>query len=180
MNRKLLLIFSFVLFLALLTGCRGSKDKLSKSGPTATPIPNPNTDKATVTGKIFSTSANKPYPKAPVWLAEVYRSGDNGAYVLDHAFSPASFADDNGAFVISNVDPKEYVIVVGDPDNVYVVIPDDTGRARVWKTEAGKILDVGTLNVSLVPATPSTASTPTPASAYPSPQTKSPASNPYP
>jgi hypothetical protein len=49
------------------------------------------------------------------------------------------------------VDPKEYVIVVGDPEGIYEVIPDDAGRARVWNTEADKVLDVGQLSVSMSP-----------------------------
>jgi hypothetical protein len=153
MKRKpLLWILSFIFTLALITGCRGGKDKTSADE--ATPIPEPDTAKATVTGKVFSTTLNQPYPKAAVWLAEVYRQGGDGAYVLDHAFSPAVWADDNGVFVIANVDPKEYVIVIGDPEGLYEVIPDDSGRARVWKTEAGKVLDVGQLSVALSPPTP--------------------------
>ncbi len=169
MNRKLSLILVFILILAFFTGCR------TGGRPSA---PKPDAGKATVKGKVFSTSENKPYPKAPVWLAEVYRQGEEGAYVLDHAFSPAAFADDKGFFVISNVEPKEYVIVVGDPDGLYVVIPDDAGRARVWKTEADKILDVGTINVSLSPSV-QPAVKPSPQEVYPAPKKSTPV-NPYP
>lgn len=166
MNRKLLLMLAVVLSLAILTGCKPKAARPPK-------VSTPDDQKATVTGRVISTSNNKPYPKAPVWLAEVYRSGGDGAYVLDHAFSPAAFADDQGYFVIANVDPKEYVIVVGDPDGVYVVIPDDAGRARVWQAEKGKILDVGVLNVSLVvPTAEPIHPTSTPVSGYPSPVKK--------
>jgi hypothetical protein len=153
MNRKLWIwIFSFIFTVALITGCRGSKDKSSTVKATA--IPEPEAGQTTVTGKIFSTTLNQPYPKAAVWLAQVYREGEDSAYVLDAASSPAEYADENGVFVIANVEPTEYVIVVGDPETEYVVIPADTGRARIWATEAGKILDVGQLNVSLSPKTP--------------------------
>lgn len=153
MNRKLFIIIAGLTFiLAVLTGCRGAKNKTS--GAKSTSIPAPAAEKASITGIVFSTPTNKPYPKAAVWLAEVYRQGDNGAYLLNVASSPAVYANQQGVFVFNNVDPKEYVIVVGDPENSYVVIPDDTGRARVWKTEGGKILDVGQLNVALDPAVP--------------------------
>ncbi len=153
MNRKqLMLMTGFILFLAVLSGCRGSKNKTS--AVKATSIPSPEAEKATVTGKVFSTSANKAYPKAAVWLAEVYRQGGNGVYVLDHAFSPGVYADEQGVFVIPNVDPKDYVIVIGDPDGLYEVIPDDTGKARVWNLAGGQVLDVGQLSVSLAPPTP--------------------------
>jgi hypothetical protein len=153
MNRKpLIFILGFIFTLALLTGCRGSKDETPVGQ--ATPIPAPEAGKTTVTGSVFSTSANRPYPKAAVWLAEVYRQGGEGAYVLDHAFSPAIYADENGVFVIANAPVKEYVIVVGDPEGAYEVIPDEKGTARVYNTEDGKVLDVGQINVSLSPPTP--------------------------
>jgi hypothetical protein len=151
-RKQLLWMLSVILTLALITGCRGAKDKTSAGKATA--IPEPEAAKATVTGKVFSTTLNQPYPKAAVWLAQVYRQGEEGAYVLDAAASPAEYADENGVFVIANINPAEYVIVIGDPETDYVVIPDDTGRARVWKPEAGKVLDVGQLNVSLSPKTP--------------------------
>ena len=74
--------------------------------------------------------------------------------MLDAAHSPAVYADGEGVFVIANVDPTEYVIVIGDPEGAYEVIPDDSGRARVWKPYSGEVLDVGQLNVSLSPPTP--------------------------
>jgi predicted small lipoprotein YifL len=155
MNRKLLIwMTGLILIVATLSGCRGKGNKAVPVGDQSTPIPLPADQKATVTGYVFSTPDNKAYPKAPVWLAEVYRQGGNGVYVLDHAFSPGVYADDQGVFVISDVDPKEYVIVVGNPEGNYVVIPDDTGHARVWNVEAGKILDVGKLDVSLSATTP--------------------------
>ena len=138
MTRKLLIwLIGFILILAALSGCRGKggQTNIAQQGAQNTPIPAPDDQKATVTGFVFSTATNKPYPKAPVWLAEVYRQGGNGVYVLDHAFSPAVYADDQGNFTIPNVDPKEYVIIVGDPEGTYVVIPDDSGRARVWQTK---------------------------------------------
>lgn len=153
MNRKpLIVILSFILFLVVLPGCQGSKNKTSAEK--ATPIPKPDSEKATVTGKVISTPLNQPYPNVPVFLAEVFRQGEYGAYVLNFTFSPSTFADAQGVFVLPNIDPKEYVIVVGNPEGNYEIIPDDAGKARTWKLEAGKILDVGQLYVSLSPPTP--------------------------
>ena len=150
--KPFMLTLGFILFLAVFTGCRGSKDKTSAEK--ATSIPSPESEKATVTGKVFSTTLNQPYPKVPVFLAEVYRNGEDGAYVLNITFSPSIFADEQGVFVITNIDPREYVIIIGNPEDRYEIVPDDSGRVRVWKTEPGKILDVGQLNVSLSPPTP--------------------------
>lgn len=155
MSRKLMIgMTGLFLLLALLVSCRGKGSTPGAANGNNTPVAQPEDQKGTVTGNVISTTTNKPYPKVPVWLAEVFRQDGNGAYVLNLASSPAVYADDNGAFVIANVDPKDYVIVVGDPEGQYVVIPDDSGKARVWNVEAGKILDVGTLDVSLSPLTP--------------------------
>ena len=145
--KRIVLFFCIALILALFTGCKG--DNPSESKGTAVPAPDEN--KVTVTGSVFSTTLNAPYPKASVWLAEVFREGGDGVYVLDHAFSPAVYADDQGVFVIPNIDPKEYVIIIGDPEGYYEVIPSDDGTAKVWYTESGKVLDVGQLSVSLSP-----------------------------
>jgi hypothetical protein len=84
-----------------------------------------------------------------VRLAEVARQGDEGAFVLDTAFSPGDITDDTGHFRFDNVDAKEYVIVVGDVYSVYKIIAEPSGQARVWKAEPDQILDVGELRVDL-------------------------------
>jgi hypothetical protein len=101
-----------------------------------------------VTGKIISTISNKPI-KTMVWLAEVHQQGDQGAYVLNAASSPGIYTDEKGIFVLANIDPREYVIVVGDPEGQNEAITDSSGKPKVWNITANLIYDTGELKVGL-------------------------------
>lgn len=141
--------YILALCLALwLASCQSVK-QISSSNPFPTAPPSPQAGKTTIIGKVTSKTDGKPVSNVAVRLADVYHQGEEGAYVLDGAFSPGDITDEQGDFAIQNVDAKEYVIVVGDVYAKYEVIPDSSGRARVWKTESGNVLDVGDLQVNL-------------------------------
>ncbi len=118
--------------------------------PTATLMPTPtyaapSADKTTVIGRVVNTSG-QPYQNLTVRLAEVYYATDDptqGAYVLDAAFSPGGITDQDGYFIIPDIKPMDYVLVLGSPDAAYKIIENEEGKAKVWHTEAGKILDMG-------------------------------------
>ena len=131
----------------MVTACL-KQEPLSTPTITSTPIQKPKSGKATVTGKVISTITNKPL-HISVWLAEVHRQGDQAIYLLNSANSPSVFADDNGIFVLSNVPPMEYVIIIGNTEGLNVVIKDETGKPKVWNIPADKILDTGELKVAL-------------------------------
>ncbi len=111
-----------------------------------TPLSQPIPGKATVTGIILSLS-NQPIPQIPVWLAEVFRQGEGGIYVLDSTSSPGAYTDEKGIFVIHNVNPGEYVIVVGDPESWYEIIAEPSGKAKVWNIPPNQIVEVGKIQV---------------------------------
>jgi hypothetical protein len=125
----------------------GNRSVTSVSG-NPTPIQKPQSGKAVVTGKVISSISNEPLAES-VWLAEVTRQGDQGAYALNAVSSPSIFADANGIFVIANVDPREYVIIVGNPESQNVVITDSSGKPKVWDIKADQIFDTGELKVKL-------------------------------
>lgn len=140
----LLLLFSLV------TGC-----KREIAGPLVSPL-QPEAGKATIIGRVISRSTESPFVNVPVRLAEVYRQEggeeNEGAFVLDDAFSPGALTDEYGRFIFKNVEPKEYVIVVGNVSaSAYEIIPDPSGRARVWDIPADQVFDVGDLRVELGP-----------------------------
>jgi hypothetical protein len=137
------------ILLPLFTACGRQSASITIGVPTPTPIPRPEPGKATITGNLFSTNSDKPLPNTAVWLAEVVRQGEQGAYVLDAVFSPGVYADENGIFVISNVIPGEYVIVVGDPESQHEIISESSGKAKVWDIPADQIYDVGELTITL-------------------------------
>jgi hypothetical protein len=143
MDPKRVLILA--LLALLLAACQADEDA-------TTPVPTLAPGKATVIGRVVADETSQPIPRRPVWLSEVVRQGDQAIFVLNTISSRSSPTDRQGRFVIANVDPKEYVIVVGDPhSNDYAIISEAPDTARVWKLEADKILDVGELRVWFKP-----------------------------
>lgn len=143
MDPRRVLIFSILSL--LLVACQSGQG-------TAPPLPTLAPGKAMVIGRVVADETGQPIPLRPVWLSEVLRQGDQAIFVLNTLSSYSSPTDQQGRFVIANVDPKEYVIVVGDPySNDYDIISEARDTARVWKLEADKILDVSELRVWFKP-----------------------------
>lgn len=112
------------------------------------PLFTPEPGRTTVIGKVISLSG-QPVPQVPVWLAEVVRQGEEGVYVLDSRSSPGAYTNEEGVFVIPNVNPGEYVIVIGDPEGLYEIITEPSGKAKVWNIPPDLVFDIGELRVSL-------------------------------
>lgn len=111
-------------------------------------VTQPDSGKTTVVGRVASKQNGEPLANTPVRLAEVTREG-SGAYVLDEAQSPGAITDEQGNFVIANIDVHEYVLVIGEATDTYDIIADDSGKPRVWQTQPGETLDVGELQADL-------------------------------
>lgn len=137
-----LILSSFLLILLLTAACQGAPE-----GPT---VASPEAAKTTVRGRVMTQG--QPLVDVAVRLAEVHREADNpdeGAYVLDGAFSPGARTDGEGYFVMENIEPIEYVLVVGDVYGIYTVVANSDGRPKVWQTQAGQVVDFGVVNVTL-------------------------------
>jgi hypothetical protein len=67
--------------------------------------------------------------------------------VLDTANSPSAITRTDGSFAFINIEPGDYVIIVGDVEGVHTIIAEPGGRATVYTAEQGETLDVGTLEV---------------------------------
>ncbi len=139
-----LVTLSFILL--AVTACAMQPTSAQLATPPA--VPTPEAGKATVTGRIYSTTNKGPIAPA-VWLAEVFGTDTEKYYLLDQSNSPSRYADKNGYFVITNVKPQEYVIIVGQPEGENEVIKDETGKAKIWTVPADQVLNVGQLNVTL-------------------------------
>jgi hypothetical protein len=135
----------FFLFWLLL----GAACSTPSATPPAMPSPTPTLapGKGMVIGRVVSQGTGRPISQQRIWLAEVYREGGPGAYILDTSLSPFGFSDQTGQFVIANVNPKEYVIVIGDPFSDYSVIVDDTGNTKAWSIPADQMINTGDLAV---------------------------------
>ncbi len=146
MNKNKSLILVLFTLLLLVTAC--GKASATDTSIIPTTIQTPESGKAVVTGKVFSTTTNQPLT-TQVWLAEVHRQGDQAVYVLNATSSPGIYSDKAGVFVLKNITPQEYVIVVGNPEGQNEVINDDSGKPKVWNIPADQIYDVGELKVTL-------------------------------
>jgi len=175
MNRKL--ITFCLLFLLLLSSCnKGLPSTINPEVlPTGTPPPPPESGKATAIGQIKHQDGS-PFNDVIVRLANVARDaqGKGGAYILDIGRSPTTNTDAYGSFIIDNIDPGDYVIVIGDVEvpQLYEVVQESNGDAKVWTFPVDQVTDVGTLTVSFFIPTlvPTNSGGPYPEpTAYPSP-----------
>lgn len=135
--------FLFIILVITLSGCSTISHQ-EKS------LPSPETGKAIIIGRVLDLNGNS-LKGTTIRLAEVYResqASENGAFVLDTAFSPGAVTDENGFFTVLNISPGEYVLVVGDVENNnYTIVAQENGQPRVWRVSADQILDMGTLKV---------------------------------
>jgi hypothetical protein len=166
MKTKLLINLIGILGLALfLLGCANtSVDPIPKTEPIQEnivvqivesvdvdpPVISPtNSGKASVTGSIYSLDYNQPIVGIPVSLSEIIRDefGD-GVYVYDPANSPTIDSIVGGYFVLNNVDPGEYVLVVGNVEiNTYKIISTADGLPQIFDAASDQITDLGNIEV---------------------------------
>lgn len=150
-------IRSYLLVLTLfwiLTGCQNAAlPSINTNTQNKTkPMPTPATGKAVMYGQALSSKDGKPFVNTPVRLAQIYRKGDQGAFVLDMANSPSSLTDADGNFTIININPAEYLLVIGKPeDNNYVLYQDKNGKPNTYQITANQTVKVGTLRVDYTP-----------------------------
>lgn len=95
---------------------------------------------AGIQGRIVSRLNHDPLKGKLVRLAEVYRKGASGAYVLDDANSPGGYSNDEGIFFILNVKPGDYVLVIGDVMGSFEIIKEKSGMAKVWKLVPNQVV----------------------------------------
>lgn len=151
---NLRVVFLVVLAVTVLTGCTSPTadieyevEKIELSLPEA--------GKATVTGNVISSTTNEPLSDFIIRLAEVVRPPEEQGgdiFILDQAFSPGTKTDSSGVFIFENIDPKEYVIVVGDIERTYEVVSGEDGLPMVWDAVSDEVTDFGEIRVALVPA----------------------------
>lgn len=113
-------------------------------------IVSPLAGKATVHGLVISAETGKPLNNTPVRLAEVYRQGNSDpVYVLNTASSPGGMTNNDGDYVIANIDAREYVMFIGDPAYSYAIIKDSSGKEKIWKMNENQVMNMGAFTVTL-------------------------------
>jgi len=151
--RRNLVIF-YVLVAVLCAACKGTATAAGTAAPSsATAVPGtPLPGKASVVGHASALDTGAPLANIVVRLAPVLHlspDGSNDTFVLDDANSPGTYANADGYFSFVNVDPKDYVIIVGDVNVHYAVATAAPDKAKVWQLSAGTITDVGEIRVIL-------------------------------
>lgn len=158
---RFVLLLTLFLFLIPLEGCANPKNDRADISvqPTHTisiiPTPSiapPEQGLATIIGRLISAETGKPLTNTVVRLAEVYYTDENsspanGIYVLDNAFDPSSITNEDGFFVFTNIEARDYVIIVGDIHLKYTVISNQDGTPKVWTIQPNQIIDLGTIQV---------------------------------
>ena len=143
-------IFATLLLVMIASACSGDEGVLSQIAPP----PDPEQGKATVVGQVFNIETNDPLGDVIVRLAEIYRENtEEGVFLLDHFASPGARTDAQGIFIIENIEPGEYVLMVGEGDNfnAYDIIEDSsTGDAKAWVAEADQISDWGEIKARVL------------------------------
>lgn len=123
----------------------------SASSPSAvTTVPAPGKDTGVVTGIAFSTKMNAPLPQVGVYLGEyMYLTpGPHYLVTIREQGSPHTMSDDQGRFVIDQVPPGKYPLMLYTPFNS-LVIPDAKGEKElVVEVKAGQVTDVGEIKAA--------------------------------
>lgn len=123
----------------------------TESGSDASDQVGPLLSAPALTGRLVSVSTSRPLANVPVHLARVFwnEEGTDGAYILNTAQSPSAATASDGFFAFEDLDPHDYVLVVGEmpTDNVIVSNPD--GSARTFTVERGAVTDIGKIRVDL-------------------------------
>jgi len=114
-------------------------------------LPTPVEGKATVGGTIYLDVAGEdlnPLPNVRVFLGDVYVSEDGEGRIAGYSerTSPQSVTDDQGYFVIQNVPPGTYNVVVVRYLTPVFMNDHQTKESIVFTLEAGDVLDLGELH----------------------------------
>lgn len=142
--KRYISIFFWLCCLAAFAAC-GPAPVATPDG--ATPLPTAEPGNTTITGRIISSSTGKPVGDTVLRLAEVYHVGDESAYVLDGARSPATVTDTEGRFVFANVPAREYVLFLSADEQVNAAVTEAPDKAKIWDARDGSFLDIGEVRV---------------------------------
>ena len=140
-------------FLILLTAlsCQ-TANSVQTPEPTAVKLEN---GKSAIIGVVQTNASGNEerFPNIGIRLAMVIWNEDksDGKFILEGATSPGTFTEDDGSFALVNIDPGDYVLVVGDVFQDHVIISNPDGSAVVYTADEGEVTDIGVITVSLEP-----------------------------
>lgn len=132
---------------AILAATASAPDRVAQ--PTIT-IPVPSSGKAVVAGRVSQSRTGEAIALTKVFLARIYYSADgsNAVYGLDVRTAPRALTTTDGRFVFVDVEPGEYLVMVGDPTfSGSVKYSDSAGKDVVLKLVPGQTINLGDISV---------------------------------
>ena len=147
-------ILATLLTIFLITSCSSTDDTISSPAiQAAMDDIELGSGKAAIVGQVVTTASGEPVllPNTVVRLAKVFWNEDNtdGAFVLEGARSPSDITDEKGVFVHADLEPADYVVVVGEAIGIHEIIANPDGSARIFTVEEGEVKYVGIIRVNL-------------------------------
>lgn len=141
MYKHSFLLLAIVCF--MIAGCHVISDNQNIFGKSAIPKILPG--KGGIIGQVTIDQNGTPNPGTPVHLAEVYRSNNNAAYIIDASNSLSSITNEVGKFSFSLIPTGEYVIIIGDPLHDHLIVMDELGKAKDLIVQPDQIIDAGSI-----------------------------------
>ena len=115
-------------------------------GPLELPtLPEPAAGKGVVAGRVIQAETNEPGYRAPVYLgARVEVDPGDGYFIsTQRNSSPHIDADEGGYFIITDVEPGIYAVVIRTPIGSKVLTNPDTNDAYWVEVVADQVFEVG-------------------------------------
>jgi len=113
------------------------------------PLEKPASGRGIVVGRVFNLAGTTPISLTPVYLGRVYRGGGSGLFALDVTNAPKSVTQADGSFVITDVEPAEYVLAVGDATSVKTpsVLVEPNGSIKTFTVAQDAVTNLGDVRV---------------------------------
>ena len=117
-------------------------------------IPTPIATKGTVIGKLVSASPDKSLAGIALYFGTLLplTPGPDHLINLDLANSPRTMISDDGRFIVENITPGEYVLLLWTPhDSRYIPDPNNPGQEFIVKVLREQIVNIGTISAPTMP-----------------------------
>lgn len=132
-----------------------SPEGASSTNVLATPgaIPEPSPESSVINGRL--TEQGKPVINATIYLADIRKdkTGEYQVAAYSRSSSPRAYTDADGQFVFTNIPPGEYSLILDNIATYIVLMVPDGAPDEPLKvvTEAGKVVELGTLDYEDLP-----------------------------
>lgn len=156
---KIRIVYIVMVMSLLITGCGPNSSSSSEQGlpgqaaPLAGDISTPGASVGTVTGRLTGNT-----PGALTGLALYFGTilpltpGPDYLINLDLVNSPKTSVREDGSFLMENITPGKYVLVLWTPHTShYVPDPNNPEHELIVEVIGGKIVDLGALSVPSLP-----------------------------